>query len=81
MSALPLWQRAGAFAMSAAGIAAIYLSQVRISLVVAVFMFGVYVLTLFVQKRAAKATTFGILAGGIIFGSFLIAVTLGGQRN
>jgi hypothetical protein len=79
LSALPLWQRAGAFAMSAAGIAAIYLSQVRISLVVAVFMFTAYVLTLLAQKRAAKATTFGMLAGGIIAGSFLIAVTLGGQ--
>jgi hypothetical protein len=79
LSALPLWVRAGAFSMSAAGIAAIYLSQVRISLVVTVFMFGVYVLILFLQKRTAKATTFGILAGGIIGGSFLIAVTLGGQ--
>jgi hypothetical protein len=79
LSALPLWQRAGAFALSAAGIAAIYLSQVRISLVVTVFMFGVYVLVLLVQKRAAKATTFGILAGGIIAASFLVAVTLGGQ--
>jgi hypothetical protein len=79
LSALPLWQRAGAFAMSAAGIAAIYLSQVRISLVVAVFMFAVYVLTLLLQKRAAKATTFGILAGAIIAGSFAVAVTLGGQ--
>jgi hypothetical protein len=79
LSALPLWQRAGAFAMSAAGIAAIYLSQVRISLVVAVFMFLVYVLTLLLQKRAAKATTFGILAGAIIAGSFAVAVTLGGQ--
>jgi hypothetical protein len=79
LSALPLWQRAGAFAMSAAGIAAIYLSQVRISLVVAVFMFAVYVLILYLQKRTAKATTFGILAGAIIAGSFVVAVTLGGQ--
>ena len=44
LSALPLWQRAGAFALSGAGIAAIYLSQVRVSLVVTVFMFAVYVI-------------------------------------
>jgi hypothetical protein len=79
LSALPLWKRAGAFALSAAGIAAIYLSQVRISLVMTVLMFGVYVLTLMMQKRSAKATKFGMLAGGLIVVSFLIAVTLGGQ--
>jgi hypothetical protein len=79
LSALPWWQRAGAFALSGAGIAAIYLSQVRISLVVTVFMFSVYIMTLFIQKRSAKATTFGLLAGGIIAGSFVLAVTLGGQ--
>ncbi len=79
LSALPLWKRAGAFALSAAGIAAIYLSQVRISLVMTVLMFGVYGLTLMMQKRAAKATIFGMLAGGLIAVSFLIAVTLGGQ--
>lgn len=79
LSALPLWKRAGAFALSAAGIAAIYLSQVRISLVMAVLMFGVYGLTLLMQKRVAKATTFGMLAGGLIAVSFIIAVTLGGH--
>jgi hypothetical protein len=79
MSALPLWKRAGAFALSAAGIAAIYLSQVRISLVMAVLMFGVYGLTLMTQKRVAKATAFALLAGGLIAVSFLVAVTLGGH--
>src|SRR5205085_3764021 len=34
LSALPAWQRAGAFLMAGAGVAAIYLSQVRVSLVV-----------------------------------------------
>jgi hypothetical protein len=74
-----LWQRAGAFALSAAGIAAIYLSQVRISLVVAFLMFAVYAGTLVLQKRVAKATTFGILAAVVIALSFGLAVTLGGQ--
>jgi hypothetical protein len=79
LSALPLWKRAGAFAMSGAGIAAIYLSQVRISLVVTVLMFGIYGLVLLAQRRTSKATAFGLLAGGLVVGSFLLAVTLGGQ--
>ncbi|MEO8076519.1 MAG: hypothetical protein ABI818_09345 [Acidobacteriota bacterium] len=79
LSAIPLWQRAGAFAMSAAGIAAIYLSQVRVSLVVTVFMCGMYAFTLMTQKRVAKATTFGLLVGGLVTAAFIGAVTLGGK--
>ena len=79
LSAIPLWQRAIAFGMSGAGIAAIYLSQVRVSLVVTVFMCGLYGFMLLVQKRVAKATSFGLLAGGLIVGAFVLAVTLGGQ--
>ena len=79
LSALPLWQRLGAFAFSAAGIAAIYLSQVRISLVVTVFMFGAYAIALLAQKRVAKATTFAMLAGALVAISFFVALTLGGE--
>ncbi len=79
LSAMPVWKRVGAFALSAAGIAAIYLSQVRISLVMALLMFAVYGLTLMMQKRVAKATTFAMLAGGLIFVAFVVAVTLGGE--
>jgi hypothetical protein len=79
LSALPLWQRAGSFALAAAGVAAIYLSQVRVSIVVTVFMVCAYVLALFRQRRVAKATTFAMLAGSVIALSFLLAVTLGGQ--
>jgi hypothetical protein len=79
LSAIPLWQRAGAFTLAGAGIAAIYLSQVRVSIVVLVVMFAVYSLVLLMQGRAVKATTFGSLAAGAIVLSFLLAVTLGGQ--
>jgi hypothetical protein len=79
LSALPLWKRAAAFAASGAGLAAIYLSQVRVSLVVLVLMALVYALVLLRQGRAGKATTFGGLAAGLFFGSFTLAVALGGQ--
>jgi hypothetical protein len=79
LSAIPLWQRIAAFGLSAAGVAAIYLSQVRVSLVVTVFMCGIYALTLLAQKRVAKATSFGVLAGGLIAAAFVLAVSLGGQ--
>ncbi len=78
LSPMAAWKRAGAFALAGAGIAAIYLSQVRISLVVTILMFGIYAATLVLQRRAAKATAFALLATAIVGGSFLIAITLGG---
>jgi hypothetical protein len=79
LSAIPVWQRIGAFALSAAGFAAIYLSQVRISLVVAVLMFLIYAGVLMAQRRVAKATTFAIFAGSLVGLSFLVAIALGGE--
>ena len=79
LSPIAAWKRAGSFALAGAGIAAIYLSQVRISLVVTLLMFGIYAGTLLFQKRAARATAFSILAGSIVIGSFIVAVTLGGE--
>jgi hypothetical protein len=78
LSAIPLWQRLGAFALSAAGFAAIYLSQVRISLVVAVLMFLIYAGVLMAQKRVTKATTFAIFAISLVVVSFGVAIALGG---
>jgi hypothetical protein len=63
-----------------AGLAAIYLSQVRISWAITLGMLGVYALTLSKQGRFARATQFSILAGGIFVGGFVLAVTLGGQE-
>jgi hypothetical protein len=79
LSAIPLWQRAVAFGFSAAGVAAIYLSQVRVSLVVLVLMAAAYMVVLLRQGRTAKASTFGLLAGAVLVGSFSLAVALGGQ--
>ena len=79
LSAIPAWQRLGAFILAAAGVAAIYLSQVRVSLVILVMMIAAYAAVLFWQRRAAKATVFGGLAAGMIVISFLVAVTLGGE--
>jgi hypothetical protein len=79
LSALPFSRRLAAFAASGAGLAAIYLSQVRVSFVVLLVMTAVYALVLLRQGRPAKATTFGMLAGGLLFGSFLLAVALGGD--
>lgn len=78
LSPIAAWKRAGAFLLAAAGIAAIYLSQVRISLVVTLLMFGAYAATLVLQRRVARATAFTLLAAGVVVLSFLVAVTLGG---
>jgi hypothetical protein len=79
LSAIPVWQRIGAFALSATGFAAIYLSQVRISLVVAVVMFLIYAAVLMAQKRIAKAATFALFAMSVVVISFGVAITLGGD--
>ena len=78
-SAIPTWKRLLSFVFAGAGFAAIYLSQVRISLVMATLTLVVYTFTLFRQRRGPRATQFGLVAAGIVFGSFVLAVALGGQ--
>jgi hypothetical protein len=78
-SAIPAWKRLLSLLFGGAGLAAIYLSQVRISLVIVVLMFIVYTFTLVAQRRTARAAQFGTLAAGIVIGSFVLAVALGGQ--
>jgi hypothetical protein len=79
LSPIASWKRAGSFLLAGAGIAAIYLSQVRISLVVTLLMFGIYAAMLVFQKRVARATAFTVLAGSVVVISFIVAVTLGGE--
>ena len=79
LSVLPLWMRIGSFALSAAGVAAIYLTQVRISLAMTVLMFIGYAFALTVQRRVSKATTIAILAGTLGAAAFAVALSLGGQ--
>ena len=79
LSAIPFWKRVGSFVLAGAGVAAIYLSQVRVSLVILVLMIAAYAAILFFQRRAGKAAIFAGLAAGIIAISFVVAVTLGGE--
>lgn len=78
-SAIAAWKRVAALGASFAGIAAIYLSQVRVSLVVSVFMFGTYFLILLVQQRRSRAVLFGAAAAAIVVSTFSFALVLGGK--
>ena len=62
------------------GIMAIYLSQVRTSLVLLVGMLAVYLLALLVQRRGSSAATFSALLVVIIIGGLTFAVSLGGAN-
>jgi hypothetical protein len=79
ISAAPLWQRVIALGASFAGVAAIYLSQVRVSLVVVALMLAAYVGLLMFQERRARAMKLGVIAGTILCATFLFAVVLGGE--
>jgi hypothetical protein len=78
-SAQVWWRRGLALGASFAGVAAIYLSQVRVSLVVLAVMLGAYVLVLTFHRRVKRASVFGAIAGAIVFGTFSFAVALGGE--
>ena len=78
-SAQAWWKRIIALGGSFAGVAAIYLSQVRVSLVVLAIMLGAYVAILTLHQRVKRASTFSIIAGGIVVGTFTFAVVLGGE--
>jgi hypothetical protein len=78
VSPIAFWKRALSLVLAGCGFAAIYLSQVRISLVVAVLMLAVYAAVLFRQGRAARSSQFGLLALGVLALSFSLALTVGG---
>jgi len=78
-SASAWWKRALALSASFAGAAAIYLSQVRVSLIVLAIMLSTYVVVLALHKRVHRAVVFGTIAGGLIVATFTFAVTLGGE--
>jgi hypothetical protein len=78
-SGIAWWKRGLSLALAVCGFAAIYLSQVRISLVIAAVMLAVYAAVTFRQRRFARLTQFGLLAGGTVVGAFLLALTLGGS--
>ena len=79
VSAIPAWKRALSLGVAGAGLAAIYLSQVRVSLVATVVMMATYAFVAFRQGRAARATQFAILAGGVVVLGLSLAVALAGS--
>ena len=74
-SAMALWRRAAALGASFAGIAAIYLSQVRVSLIVAMLMFAAYFAILMTQQRKSRAVFFGGAAAAIAVATFLFSLS------
>ena len=78
VSAIPAWKRALSLAIAGAGMAAIYLTQVRVSLVATVLMMAVYWFVAMRQGRSGRAIQFGLLAGGAVVLSLSLAVALGG---
>jgi hypothetical protein len=79
MSAIAWWKRALALAASCAGIAAIYLSQVRVSLVVLAAMIATYAIVLTAQNRRARAALVSGFAAALIVATFAFAIVLGGD--
>ncbi|HXW03948.1 MAG TPA: hypothetical protein VD833_01845 [Vicinamibacterales bacterium] len=79
VSAIASWKRLLALAASFAGVAAIYLSQVRVSLVIAVLMLAAYAGILSVQDRGGRAVRFGATAGLLVATTFSFALVLGGE--
>ena len=78
-SASKWWKRGIALIGSGAGVAAIYLSQVRVSLVVLALMLAAYAGLLMLQQRKQRAFIFGAAAGVMVVGAFALALGLGGQ--
>jgi hypothetical protein len=78
LEAMAAWKRIVALAMAGAGLAAIYLSHIRSSLVVTIAMMAIYLVILARIRERKRLATFGALAAGIVFGAFTLAVTLGG---
>lgn len=78
-SAIALWKRLAAIGASFAGIAAIYLSQVRVSLVVSMLMLASYFSLLLAQERRSRAMVFGVVAVAIVVATFSFALALGGE--
>ncbi len=74
------WQRAGCLGLAFTGLAAIYLSHVRISIVVAAAMMLVYFVVLVVQRRFSTATLFGATSGFALAGALIFAVLLAGAE-
>src|SRR5262249_30563979 len=76
---MAMWKRAVALLMAIAGVSAIYLSHVRVSLVVTVGMMATYVVMLTAQKQTRRAASFTALSVGLVLGGLSLATILGGE--
>ena len=72
-------KRAIALSFSLAGMAAIYLSNVRSSFVVALAMMAAYCLLAIIQHQPKRAAGFFSLAAAVVVGSLSLATLLGGE--
>jgi hypothetical protein len=75
----PWWTRIVALGLSFAGMAAIYLSHVRSSLVVTIGTMSAYIAMLAIQQQKARLTGFLGLAGGMLVVALSFATFLGGE--
>jgi len=80
-AASPIWigLRLTAGALAMAGVMAIYLSQVRVSLVVLLAMLGAYLLALLAQRRTGRALVFTAMFSVSVALGLTAASLLGGQ--
>ena len=76
---LALWKRGIALSMAICGISAIYLSHVRVSLVVSIGTMFAYLLMLVTQRQTKRVAGFATLAAGLVAVGLLLATALGGQ--
>jgi hypothetical protein len=74
------WKRAAALVLGAAGLAAVYLSHVRASAVVAAGMMLTYLVMLALQGQKKRATQFLGLAAGLVVVTFMASTILGGAK-
>jgi len=78
MERMRWWKRLLALSFAAAGLAAIYLSHVRSSLMVTLGMLGTYAVLLVIQRQKVRALGLLGLAVGLFVGALSFAVLLGG---
>ena len=76
---LAWWTRLGAVALSAAGLAAIYLSHVRANFVITLGMMVVYGTLLGLQRQGRRAAAFGVLSVITLIVAFLASSLVGGE--
>ncbi|HKR00433.1 MAG TPA: hypothetical protein VJT09_07155, partial [Pyrinomonadaceae bacterium] len=76
---IPLWKKALALCFAAAGAIAIYLSNVRTSILILAGMLFVYFVLLLIQRQRAKAIAFGALAVLLFSITLSYSIFIGGK--